>query len=225
MQAIPSPEASMTNLPSLPPPQLSSIPSSNVPKPTNGSRSPLEQRHIDDQLNGDTIEPAPLRSSTSPTTNGYQAHRDLAQLLEKQSETLSEEPQEVSEPDVLKLYTIKDNRFSGMPKDSTYHHQLLTTFLALSKKRQQGKDQALISGFDLLLIPLVMPTHPSSSWTYGMNLFEKKMATPRQRSPMSQIHYERQVFQAVKSITTLCSCVIASSANCHASKRWQHERT
>lgn len=86
MQAIPSPpETSTANLSSVPP-QIDMPLGQNA---TTGSiertQSPQEQRRLNDRINGDSIEPAPMRASTAPMTNGLQTDRDLATVHESQA--------------------------------------------------------------------------------------------------------------------------------------------
>lgn len=85
MQTIPSPGASVVNLPSPSPRQENVSPPPNVSKPPETSQSPRQQRRINDERNGDTILPAPNRSLSLPPTNGIQSNQDQPQQLKKQS--------------------------------------------------------------------------------------------------------------------------------------------
>lgn len=85
MQTIPSPEASIVNLPSSSPRREPALPPPSVSKPPETSQSSREQRRINDERNGDTILPAPSRSSTLPSPNGIQSNLDQPQQLKKQS--------------------------------------------------------------------------------------------------------------------------------------------
>ncbi|MCJ1260817.1 hypothetical protein MMC22_000680 [Lobaria immixta] len=85
MQTIPSPEASIVNLPSSSPRREPALPPPSVSKPPETSQSSREQRRINDERNGDTILPAPSRSSTLPSPNGIQSNQDQPQQLKKQS--------------------------------------------------------------------------------------------------------------------------------------------
>lgn len=76
MQAIPSPDNSTVNLPPVLPPQ--EPPSSRSKKSQESSRPPTEQRRASDQVNGDTISPAPKRTTSLPRTNGVSTDRELS---------------------------------------------------------------------------------------------------------------------------------------------------
>ena len=83
MQTIPSPPMSSTNLPSSPPRQQLTR-----PKPSSSSQSSErpqpqeEQSRRSDQVNGDTIQQAPMRVSSLPMTNGASTHRDINAVQE-----------------------------------------------------------------------------------------------------------------------------------------------
>lgn len=85
MQTIPSPEASVVNLPSPLPRREPALPPSSVAKPPEISQSSRQQRRINDERNGDTILPAPSRSLSLPAANGVQSNQDQPQQLKKQS--------------------------------------------------------------------------------------------------------------------------------------------
>lgn len=85
MQTIPSPEASVVNLPSPLPRREPTLPPASVAKPLETSQSSRQQRRINDERNGDTILPAPNRSSSLPSTNGIQSNQEQPQQLKKQS--------------------------------------------------------------------------------------------------------------------------------------------
>ena len=78
MQAIPSPDASTVNLSS------STRQEPPLPKPVikpveQVAGSPRERRRGNNEVNGDTISPAPTRTSSLPRTNGITTNNDLAQ--------------------------------------------------------------------------------------------------------------------------------------------------
>ena len=86
METIPSPPSSLSNLPE-------SLPRQEAPLiQTASSQSPerprsQERRLLNDQINGDTIQPAPARVSSLPgMTNGTSssANHDLATVQETQ---------------------------------------------------------------------------------------------------------------------------------------------
>ena len=79
MQTIPSPNASTVNLPSLSPPQEPPLPKTVVSPPQEALHSPVEQRRTGDQVNGDTISPAPRRTSSLPRANGVATNHELIQ--------------------------------------------------------------------------------------------------------------------------------------------------
>lgn len=79
MQMIPSPDASTVNLPPASPRQEPPLPKTVVTAAQDTPRSPIEQRRINDEVNGDTISPAPRRSSSLPTANGVASNREIAQ--------------------------------------------------------------------------------------------------------------------------------------------------
>ena len=77
MQTIPSPPMSSTHLPSSPPrrePPLSKV---STQQSNEQPQQRQERRQTDDQLNGDTIQEAPIRGSDLPMTNGVSKARDL----------------------------------------------------------------------------------------------------------------------------------------------------
>ena len=78
MQEIPSPpETSTVHLPQAAPSPEPALPVNTAVTRAQRSDSPAEQRRLNDQLNGDTISPAPRRTSSLPRTNGIQTDRDL----------------------------------------------------------------------------------------------------------------------------------------------------
>ena len=80
MQAIPSPpETSTVHLPPTTPSQEEALPEIVAAPRSQRPHSPIEQRRLNDQLNGDSISPAPRRTSSLPTTNGVQTERDVTQ--------------------------------------------------------------------------------------------------------------------------------------------------
>lgn len=80
MQEIPSPPGTSTvHLPPSTPSQDPPLPDNATPPPSQSPHSPAEQRRMNDQLNGDTISPAPRRTSSLPRTNGIQTDRDIVQ--------------------------------------------------------------------------------------------------------------------------------------------------
>ncbi|MCJ1461765.1 hypothetical protein MMC07_000364 [Pseudocyphellaria aurata] len=83
MQTIPSPEASVVNLPSSLPRREPASPPPSVSKPLDSSQSTRQQRRINDERNGDTVLPAPSRSSSLPVANGVQSNPDQSQQLKK----------------------------------------------------------------------------------------------------------------------------------------------
>ena len=80
MQEIPSPpETSIVHLPQAAPSPEPALPVVTAVTRSQLSDSPAEQRRLNDQLNGDTISPAPRRTSSLPRTNGIQTDGDLVQ--------------------------------------------------------------------------------------------------------------------------------------------------
>ena len=59
-------------------------------------RSPMEQRRRDDYVNGDTIEPAPIRYPETAPSNGVHQQRNLAQYYETNPASPQSKPVEVS---------------------------------------------------------------------------------------------------------------------------------
>lgn len=85
METIPSPPSSLSNLPQSPPRQGAPL-IQTASQSTERPRS-QERRLLNDQVNGDTIQPAPTRVSTLPgMPNGISsaANRDLATVQESQ---------------------------------------------------------------------------------------------------------------------------------------------
>lgn len=87
MQSIPSPEASVVKLPSFPPRRESVPQQPTVSPPVETSRLPSEQRRMTDEQNGDTILPAPARSSSFPAINGIQTYQGQVKPQEKNPTT------------------------------------------------------------------------------------------------------------------------------------------
>ena len=86
METIPSPPATSTSdlqasttRSTAPPAGVTPIQSIGRP-PSN-----QDQRRRNDQLNGDTIQPAPTRTSSLPMTNGVSANRDLSSSQDSQT--------------------------------------------------------------------------------------------------------------------------------------------
>ena len=96
MQSIPSPEASTVNLPSLASRREPAVPKPVVKPAEPASRSPAEQRRTNDQVNGDTILPAPRRTSSLPRTNGAATNRELVQSEDIPPVPSAPKPEEVS---------------------------------------------------------------------------------------------------------------------------------
>ena len=87
MESIPSPPSSASNLPLSPPRHATPLIETNTPQSTERPPS-QERRRLNDQVNGDTIQPAPTRVSSLPgMTNGTSgpANRDLATVQETQA--------------------------------------------------------------------------------------------------------------------------------------------
>lgn len=80
MQMIPSPDASTVNLHSVSPRQEPPLPKTAVTAAPDTPQSPLKQRRIDEEVNGDTISPAPRRTSSLPRANGVATDRELGPL-------------------------------------------------------------------------------------------------------------------------------------------------
>lgn len=82
MHTIPSPPMSTTHLPSSPP-RTRPPPPLNLSSQSNKRAQPEEEaRRVNDQLNGDTIQQAPARVSSLPTTNGVSKDQDLDTVRE-----------------------------------------------------------------------------------------------------------------------------------------------
>ena len=87
MESIPSPPSSASNLPISPPPNATQLVETDTSQSTERPPS-QERRRLNDQVNGDTIQPAPTRVSSLPgMTNGTSgpANRDLATVQETQA--------------------------------------------------------------------------------------------------------------------------------------------
>ena len=87
MESIPSPPSSASHLPMSPPPNASQPIETDTSRSTERPPS-QERRRLNDQINGDTIQPAPTRVSSLPgMTNGTSgpANRDLATVQETQA--------------------------------------------------------------------------------------------------------------------------------------------
>ncbi len=146
MEAIPSPPPSSSNLPhSIPQHEAPSIqPASSQPTERPRSR---ERQPSNDQVNGDTIQPAPVRMSSLPgMTNGTSssANRDLATVQESQAAPPPGPPPgktaEVSTTCHRASFATDIDRPSVILKGIAFHHRLWMTLLVLNKKqRQLGK--------------------------------------------------------------------------------------
>ena len=87
MESIPSPPSSASNLPVSPPRNATQLIETDTTQSTERPPS-QERRRLNDQVNGDTIQPAPTRVSSLPgMTNGTSgpANRDLATVQETQA--------------------------------------------------------------------------------------------------------------------------------------------
>ena len=87
MESIPSPPSSASNLPMSPPQNATALIETETSQYTERPPS-QERRRLNDQVNGDTIQPAPTRVSSLPgMTNGTSgpANRDLATVQETQA--------------------------------------------------------------------------------------------------------------------------------------------
>ena len=85
METIPSPPAtSSSDLPALPPRREATSPQAARSQSNERPPSNQDQRRRNDQLNGDTILPAPTRVSSLPMTNGVSTSRDLTSPQESQ---------------------------------------------------------------------------------------------------------------------------------------------
>lgn len=73
MQTIPSPDEEAMPMPKSPPQRESSSPHPIRSQTMGASPSPPEPRRTSGRVNGDTIQPAPTRSSSLPYPNGVAA--------------------------------------------------------------------------------------------------------------------------------------------------------
>lgn len=134
MQTIPSPEASTVNLPSPSPRREPALPPSSVSKPLEISQSSRQQRRINDERNGDTILPAPSRSSSLPSPNGILSNQDQPQQLKKQSTAPLEKPPEVRIEGMSMSYLTDFGRFGETLMASIYHKLPMMRYRVLSRK-------------------------------------------------------------------------------------------
>ena len=135
MQAIPSPDASTLNLPSVSPRQEPPMPQTNaVSTSQEAPRSPTEQRRMNDQLNGDTISPAPKRTSSLPRTNGAPTNRELSVSDDVPPMPSLPKPAEVSMGLYLGSLDPNVNRRNVIVTALTFNHRLATPSRALSKR-------------------------------------------------------------------------------------------
>ncbi|KAL8713629.1 MAG: hypothetical protein Q9225_006740 [Loekoesia sp. 1 TL-2023] len=74
MQTIPSPDEEAMPLPKFSPQREPATPQPNRSQTAAASQSPPEQRRTNGGVNGDAIQPAPIRSSSLPMTNGIQTN-------------------------------------------------------------------------------------------------------------------------------------------------------
>ena len=94
METIPSPPSSSFNVSQSPPRHEEPLVQS-APLQSTGTSPSQERRLVNDQVNGDTIQPAPARVSSLPgMTNGTSssANRDLATVQETQAAPLPGPP-------------------------------------------------------------------------------------------------------------------------------------
>ena len=138
MQEIPSPpETSTVHLPVAAP---APAPEPALPVVTAVTRSqrpdsPAEQRRLNDQLNGDTISPAPRRTSSLPRTNGIQTDRDIVQENIPPMPT-PPKPVEVSMLVGVRGYPANVLRRNVIMMDTTYLRRSVMISLELSRKLQ-----------------------------------------------------------------------------------------
>ncbi|KAL8691347.1 MAG: hypothetical protein Q9218_003415, partial [Villophora microphyllina] len=83
MQTIPSPDEEAMPMPKSPPQRESSSPQPIRSQTMAAAPSPPEPRRTSGRVNGDTVQPAPTRSSSLPVPNGVPA--DASQLEEEPS--------------------------------------------------------------------------------------------------------------------------------------------
>ena len=86
METIPSPPATSTSdlqasTTRNAAPPAGAAPTQSIDRPPSNQ----EQRRRNDQLNGDTIQPAPTRTSSLPMTNGVSTNRDLSTSQDSQA--------------------------------------------------------------------------------------------------------------------------------------------
>lgn len=94
MQTIPSPQGSAVNLASSLSRREPALPQPGTFPAVEVSQSPLKPRQINDQLNGDTIQPAPSRPEL-PLANGVQSHPNTVHSQDTVSAALPSKPVEV----------------------------------------------------------------------------------------------------------------------------------
>ena len=136
MQEIPSPpETSTVHLPPAAPSPEPALPVVSAVTRSQPSDSSAEQRRLNDQLNGDTISPAPRRTSSLPRTNGIQTDRDLVQEDIPPMPT-PPKPVEVSMFVGLRKYPANVHRRNVIQTASTYLRRSAMIFLELSRKLQ-----------------------------------------------------------------------------------------
>lgn len=98
MQQIPSPDASTTELPTSPSRQQTPSKHEAIQgTPVQADSSPLEQRRLEPDVNGDIIKPAAPRDL--PLTNGN--HAGPRTIAEPKSRPLSTMPEEVGSTNML----------------------------------------------------------------------------------------------------------------------------
>lgn len=120
METIPSspPGTSSVTLPSSPPRHGAPSIEKASPQSMERLRSPQEERPSNDQFNGDNIQPAPIRTSSLPVTNGVSANtnRDLASVQE--NPTASPVKQAEVSASTRRLQLLANlRRLGAMPKD------------------------------------------------------------------------------------------------------------
>lgn len=140
MQAIPSPDASTMDLPSLPK-QGPPLPTTSVPVADRAPPSPPEPRRTHEQVNGDSISPAPRRTSSLPRTNGATNNRELGQTEDIPPVLPPPKLAEVSLRSIPNSYIYAYlNRRGATTRAIAYRHLRLTKYHVLSKRQQrQGK--------------------------------------------------------------------------------------
>ena len=136
MQEIPSPpETSTVHLPPAAPSPEPALPVITAVTRSQHPDSPAEQRRLNDQLNGDTISPAPRRTSSLPRTNGIQTDRDLVQ------EDVPPIPTPPKPVEVSMLISVRGHLTNVLRRNviltgSTYLHRPVMISLELNRKLQ-----------------------------------------------------------------------------------------